>query len=825
MQAKYEQARSFASTGRWRSYLSPREFPHLASILLTPEAWNDFWSANIGLDDIPHFTQSNLRCMFLAELVVDGYQSTHACPGALENISTTLDQVDAYAVPIDQMFYVIEPLEDMASLNSVENNDDDESQCSESIATRAPFQFLTDMVGDNTLLRKPIITEKSPTFALFEKVLLDLKNYTAHSFPFLNRVSKKDAPDYYDIIKSPMDLGTMTKKLKNMQYSSKKDFADDLNLIWSNCMIYNSHPDNVYRKHGSAMRKRSVELLRKIPDDRGLGDDSDSDEDHFFAEEETDSRRNSVTPSLVDSDKFLQEPEVAVNVLDTGEVKEDCFARDKSLEPVFFRKWSDLTRKTRLRIQKQRRDTNILQRSLLPDSMDMCLYQLGKDLCLKRDLLRQDISLSSVGKLVKDSVLESHAVTKNHTFTLDYYTKESPSDSGILEFFFPELFTRGANIPSIPDAPVYTVAGHCIGTADLFKGQLPRELFSSLSDFVSLHPDSNSCLNRMMFQNISELKLIKEYYARIVAKETKFPEELLGIVEKPKNYIAPVSFGGSLDLNDESSGSILCRAVAVILAHTGFDGRSMHEYCDNSAEAVDYQDALMHSLLENGLSDISQLEFYLRHDVQQHGAKLSDLSFRLRSAYEDIDLMPESESIEIDKHTEKVVNGTLFEDLGIDLLGLKDIEGLNVSSIPSEVWNRTSNRSRRARVRRRVLQEAHIEDPVEYLYSGEIDLKEDWPPIVPEQQINLLKEFYTKRVSAGDIEEDEAKPKNKASRSKTNLKVAQLGKKRAAMESELKLRKKRIAPSTTSIEKEKKRRIKEEKKRKSLKEGSKPVVT
>lgn len=42
---------------------------------------------------------------------------------------------------------------------------------------------------------------------------------------------------------------------------------------------------------------------------------------------------------------------------------------------------------------------------------------------------------------------------------------------------------------------------------------------------------------------------------------------------------------------------------------------------------------------------------------------------------------------------------------------------------------------------------------MEYLYSGEIDLKEDWPPIVPEQQINLLKEFYTKRVSAGDIEE------------------------------------------------------------------------
>lgn len=86
----------------------------------------------------------------------------------------------------------------------------------------------------------------------------------------------------------------------------------------------------------------------------------------------------------------------------------------------------------------------------------------------------------------------------------------------------------------------------------------------------------------------------------------------------------------------ESSSATL---IDVGTAYFSILGRSMHEYCDNSAEAVDYQDALMHSLLENGLSDISQLEFYLRHDVQQHGAKLSDLSFRLRSAYEDIDLV------------------------------------------------------------------------------------------------------------------------------------------------------------------------------------------
>ncbi len=32
--------------------------------------------------------------------------------------------------------------------------------------------------------------------------------------PFLTKVRKSDASDYYDIIKKPMDFGQMAKKLK-----------------------------------------------------------------------------------------------------------------------------------------------------------------------------------------------------------------------------------------------------------------------------------------------------------------------------------------------------------------------------------------------------------------------------------------------------------------------------------------------------------------------------------------------------------------------------------------------------------------------------------
>ncbi|KAL1964087.1 hypothetical protein VTN77DRAFT_7505 [Rasamsonia byssochlamydoides] len=99
-----------------------------------------------------------------------------------------------------------------------------------------------------------------------EKVLSELKAMTEHSAAFLTRVNKREAPDYYNVIKHPMDLGTMTKKLKALQYKSKQEFVDDLNLIWSNCLKYNTNPDHFLRKHALFMRKETEKLVPLIPD-------------------------------------------------------------------------------------------------------------------------------------------------------------------------------------------------------------------------------------------------------------------------------------------------------------------------------------------------------------------------------------------------------------------------------------------------------------------------------------------------------------------------------------------------------------------------------
>ena len=39
-----------------------------------------------------------------------------------------------------------------------------------------------------------------------------------------------------------MDFQTMLKRVKARSYKSKREFKDDLDLIWSNCLLYNAAP-------------------------------------------------------------------------------------------------------------------------------------------------------------------------------------------------------------------------------------------------------------------------------------------------------------------------------------------------------------------------------------------------------------------------------------------------------------------------------------------------------------------------------------------------------------------------------------------------------
>lgn len=45
--------------------------------------------------------------------------------------------------------------------------------------------------------------------------------------------------DYYTIIKTPMDMGTIKKRLENSYYWNAQECIQDFNTMFTNCYIYN----------------------------------------------------------------------------------------------------------------------------------------------------------------------------------------------------------------------------------------------------------------------------------------------------------------------------------------------------------------------------------------------------------------------------------------------------------------------------------------------------------------------------------------------------------------------------------------------------------
>ncbi|KAJ8298613.1 hypothetical protein KUTeg_022673 [Tegillarca granosa] len=59
------------------------------------------------------------------------------------------------------------------------------------------------------------------------------------AWPFYDPVDEEVAPGYHDVIKRPMDLSTIDKKLHNRDYRTVKGFISDFNLMFNNCRKFN----------------------------------------------------------------------------------------------------------------------------------------------------------------------------------------------------------------------------------------------------------------------------------------------------------------------------------------------------------------------------------------------------------------------------------------------------------------------------------------------------------------------------------------------------------------------------------------------------------
>ncbi|XP_065836965.1 histone acetyltransferase KAT2A-like [Oscarella lobularis] len=79
-----------------------------------------------------------------------------------------------------------------------------------------------------------------------KQLYVQLKNHP-DSWPFHKPVDQNDVPDYYDVIKFPMDLQSIGNRLKSGYYANRKLFTADVIRMLNNCKVYNDKDTEYYQ--------------------------------------------------------------------------------------------------------------------------------------------------------------------------------------------------------------------------------------------------------------------------------------------------------------------------------------------------------------------------------------------------------------------------------------------------------------------------------------------------------------------------------------------------------------------------------------------------
>lgn len=552
-----------------------------------------------------------------------------------------------------------------------------------------------------------------------EKVVTELRGYTEHSTPFLNKVSKREAPNYGLIIKKPMDLNTVLKKLKGLSYNSKQEFVDDLMLIWNNCLTYNADPRHFLRAHALAMQKKTLKLVPTIPDItiRSRADVEKEEEaenyekkdekfhggksmkkgrkrsrqDQIKAEIEAartpsvpgtpmsvcDSldERGSETPGpengnmsgLEDEDEDEEENDNmnGANGALSGE-EEDEF--DPELQA-----WRGFTAKSRANYCSARADLFDEQGHLRPDAYA---------------IIRQSNEMANFNQYLANREVISKATSLLETD--EPYLLEYDVTGGVPGFSYKgidkeEEDRREENL------------------VDVYLQQTGGDASKMKSGFVLANDRG---LNGLYYENICEIQEIKKVCFKISLirqmqqnqfvhhTQMKQPE-----IEKLKEV--DVDAASKLPSRDPNAKdvqfSVLRRNVAKIAMQTGFEStepfaintltqiaekyignlvKSIKLHSEtNSKNKLNPKEIILLSLLENGVDKPDDLYTFIQERIIKQQDKLKDLRVKLSNFLKDL-LRPGLENFNeksFDDNSEQFMTGDFSNDLGDDFFGFKEL--------------------------------------------------------------------------------------------------------------------------------------------------------
>ncbi|KAJ3254242.1 Bromodomain containing protein 7 [Boothiomyces macroporosus] len=103
-----------------------------------------------------------------------------------------------------------------------------------------------------------------------EKLITMITQRDTYGF-FLYPVDTTLVPDYANIIKNPMDLGTMKEKVLKKMYKDCEEFRKDFELVVRNAKLYNA-PDTIYYKAADKLEQSGLRIIERetvsvVPDE------------------------------------------------------------------------------------------------------------------------------------------------------------------------------------------------------------------------------------------------------------------------------------------------------------------------------------------------------------------------------------------------------------------------------------------------------------------------------------------------------------------------------------------------------------------------------
>ncbi|KZT66277.1 hypothetical protein DAEQUDRAFT_695784 [Daedalea quercina L-15889] len=116
-------------------------------------------------------------------------------------------------------------------------------------------------VQDEPKPKIPRPIKLKPLKEVLMRLIAQIKKKDDYAF-FLKPVDASQVTGYADVIKHPMDLGTMTTKVERGRYRSLEEFADDLKLVTTNAKTFNP-PGTIYHTEADRIETWALDHIAK----------------------------------------------------------------------------------------------------------------------------------------------------------------------------------------------------------------------------------------------------------------------------------------------------------------------------------------------------------------------------------------------------------------------------------------------------------------------------------------------------------------------------------------------------------------------------------